>query len=158
MRTARLNPPVSCRPGLLTSMVLLAACSIVPAFASDPPAATLPAWKQLSAAQREQLIAPVRERWNAEPERRARMLEHAQRWQQMTPDQRRQARHGMQRWEHLNPEQRNQMRALFERMRALDPEQRRALKQRWRQMTPEQQRAWVEANPPRARPPAPPAE
>lgn len=153
MRTARPTPSASCR---LAVLVVLAAFSVAPALASNPPAAVLPAWEQLSAAQREQLIAPVRERWNAEPARRARMLQHAQRWQQLSPDQRREARHGLQRWEHLNPEQRHQMRALFERMRALDPQQRRALKQRWRQMTPEQQRAWVKANPPTARPLPPP--
>lgn len=155
VRNHPLYPFPSYRSALLA---LLAALSSAPALASDPPAATLPGWDQLSTAQREQLIAPVRERWNAEPEQRTRMLHHAQRWQQMTPEQRREARHGMQRWEHLNPEQRTQMRALFERMRGLDPEQRRALRQRWKQMTPEQQRAWVEANPPRARPLPPPAD
>ena len=122
LRTARFHPIASCRIALLA---LLAAFSTAPAFASDPPAATLPAWEQLSAAQREQLIGPVRERWNAEPAQRARLLRHAQRWQQMTPDQRQHARHGMQRWERLNPDQRTQMRALFERMRGLPPEQRR---------------------------------
>ena len=154
MRTARLHPIASRRIALLA---LLAAFAIGPALASDPPAQALPAWEQLTAAQREQLIAPVRERWNSEPAQRARLLQHAQRWQQLTPDQRRHARHGMQRWEHLNPEQRTRMRALYERMRGLDPDQRRALKLRWKQMTPEQQRAWVEANPPKARPLPPPA-
>lgn len=155
MRTARFHPFVSCRFAMLA---LLAALSIAQAFAADPPAGTLPAWDQLGAAQREQLIAPVRERWNAEPAQRARMLQHAQRWQQMTPDQRQDARHGMRRWEHLNPEQRTQMRALFERMRGLPPEQRSALKQQWKQMAPEQRRAWVQANPPKARPLPPQAD
>lgn len=154
MRTTRLHPIAFRRIALLA---LLGAFAIAPAMASDPPAQELPAWDQLSAAQRELLIAPVRDRWNAEPTQRARLLKHAQRWQQLTPDQRRHARHGMQRWEHLNPEQRTQMRALYERMRGLDPDQRRALKLRWKQMTPEQQRAWVEANPPKARPLPPPA-
>lgn len=155
MRTARFRPLPSCRVAMLA---LLAALSTAPAFASDPPSATLPAWDQLNDAQREQLIAPVRERWNAEPEQRARMLQHAQRWRQMTPDQRRHARHGMQRFEHLSPEQRMQMRALFEQTRGLPPQQREALKQRWRQMTPEQRRAWVQAHPPKARPLPPPAD
>ena len=152
MRTARFH---NSRIALLA---VLATFSAAPAFASDPPAATLPAWEQLSAAQREQLIAPVRERWDAEPAQRARMLRHAQRWQQMTPEQRREARHGMRRWEHLNPEQRVQTRALFERMRGLPPGQRSALKQQWKQMTPEQRRAWVQANPPKPRPVPPPAD
>lgn len=139
-------------------LVLLSAMAGAPAFASDPPSATLPAWEQLSAAQREQLIAPVRERWNAEPEQRARMLQHAQRWRQMTPEQRRGARHGMRRFEHLSTEQRAQMRALFERTRGLPPQQREALKQKWRQMTPEQRRAWAQAHPPKPQPLPPPAD
>ena len=150
MRTARLHPTASWRH--VAALALLAAFSAAPVFASEPPAATLPAWDQLSTAQREQLTAPVRERWDAEPEQRARMLQHAQRWQQMTPEQRKGARHGMRRWEHLNPEQRTQMRALFERMRGLAPEQRIALKRQWKQMTPEQRRALVQENPPKSEP------
>lgn len=139
-------------PAVLTTLLIAA----VPAFAADPvvPAKPLPAWDQLTPQQRELLIAPVRERWNAQPDDRARMLERAQRWQQMTPEQRQRARHGMQRWEHMNPEQREQMRALYGKMRSLDDEQRKALKAQWRAMTPEQRRAWVQANP--ALPDAPP--
>lgn len=153
MRTARSRPFNFHRVALLA---LLAALSSAQAFASDPPQATLPAWDRLSPAQREQLIAPVRDRWNAEPEQRARMLLHAQRWREMTPDQRQDARHGLKRWEHLNPEQRAQMRALFERSRGLPQHKREELKKRWRQMTPEQRRAWVQAHPakPQASPPA----
>jgi hypothetical protein len=41
-------------------------------------------------------------------------------------------------------------------MRGLAPEQRSALKRQWKQMTPEQRSAWVQANPPRPQPlPAP---
>jgi hypothetical protein len=155
MRTARLRSFHFARVAL---MALLAALSSAHAFASDPPQATLPAWEQLSPAQRDQLIAPVRERWNAEPAQRASMLQHAQRWRQMTPDQRQHARHGLKRWEHLNPEQRAQMRALFERSRGLPQQQREELKKRWRHMTPEQRRAWVQAHPPKARPSQPPAD
>src|SRR5690606_3598658 len=42
----------------------------------------LPQWDQLSEAQRATLIAPVRERWDAEPGQREAMLERARRWQQ----------------------------------------------------------------------------
>lgn len=124
-----------------------------PAFAAPPPppagasAANLPKWEQLSQAQREQLIAPMRDRWNNAPEERERMLEHARRWQQMSPDERQDARRGMKRWEHLNPEERGQMRALYGKMRGLDDNARRALMEKWRTMTPDQRRAWVQANP-----------
>lgn len=150
--------PMFLRPAL--ALALLA--SAIPAFAADPadpPAGTLPAWEQLTPAQREMLIAPVRERWNTQPDERARMLERAQRWQQMTPEQRKRARHGMQRWEHMSPEQREQMRALYAKMSTLDGEQRKALKAQWRAMTPDQRRAWVKANPaPADLPPPPPRD
>ncbi|MGO4778632.1 DUF3106 domain-containing protein, partial [Lysobacter sp. 2RAB21] len=129
------------------------------AWAAPPPpgpaaktAVNLPSWDQLSQAQREQLIAPMRDRWNSSPEERPRMLEHARRWQQMTPEERQDARRGMKRWEHLNPEERGQMRALFGHMRGLDDNARRALMEKWRTMTPEQRRAWVQANPPPPKP------
>lgn len=125
----------------LLPMLLAAA----PAVASEPQA--LPAWDQLSAEQREQLIAPTRERWNAEPEQRANLLERAQRWQQMTPEQRRHAHRGVKRWRHMSPEQRSEARALYARMRGLGEAERRALTGKWRAMTPEQRKAWVKANP-----------
>lgn len=125
----------------LLPMLLAAA----PTVAAAPQA--LPAWDQLSADQREQLIAPTRERWNVEPEQRAELLERAQRWQQMTPEQRKHAHRGVKRWRHMSPEQRTEARALYARMRGLDEAERQTLKARWRAMTPEQREAWVEANP-----------
>ena len=116
-----------------------------------PVAATsaLPAWEQLSPAQREILLAPLRERWNANPAERARMLEHATRWQALSPEQRKRAHRGLHRWERMDPQHRREMRALFGKMRQLSPEQRKALRAKWHAMTPEQRRAWVEANPPK---------
>lgn len=122
-----------------------------PTPAPEAPATPLPAWDQLSPAQRELLVAPVRERWNDNPDARARMYEHARRWQSMTPEQRQRARHGMQRWRHMDPEQRAQARALFDAMRGMTPEQRQALRGQWKTMTPAQRREWVERNPPRER-------
>ena len=117
---------------------------------AQPQTTPLPAWDQLSAEQRELLLAPVRERWNrSEPERRAHMLEHARRWQSMTPEQREHARHGMKRWRSLPPEQRQNARALFEHTRGMPEGERKALLERWKAMTPEQRKAWVEAHPPR---------
>lgn len=118
------------------------------ALAAPPPAATLPPWEQLTPAQRELLVAPIRERWNANAQTRTQLLEHAQRWQQLTPQQRARAHHGMRRWEHMEPRQREDMRALFHTMRDMNPEQRRVLRERWHVMTAQQRRAWVEANPP----------
>ena len=119
-------------------------CS-APALAATPPA-PLPAWEQLTPAQRALVIAPIRDRWNASPEARGRMYQHAQRWQQLTPQQRLAARHGMWKWQHMDPAQRESARALFHRMRDMTPEQRRALRDRWHAMTPQQRHDWVEAN------------
>ena len=118
--------------------------AIAPAAAAPP---SLPAWDQLTGAQREQLIAPIRARWNAEPEQRAHMLERAERWQQLSPDQRARAHQGVRRWKHMSPAQRDEARALYARMRTLDEDGRRALKAKWRAMTAAERKAWVAANP-----------
>lgn len=121
-----------------------------PAAVAAPAAqAALPAWEQLTDAQRELLVAPLRERWNASPGDRARMYRHAERWRAMTPEQRVRARRGLGHWEHMDPEQRREMRALFEKMRGMSPDQRKALRDRWHGMTAAERRAWVEANPPK---------
>lgn len=140
----------------------LAVAAVTPAFGATPvppPAppssAPLPAWEKLTPAQREQLIAPTRDRWNAAPEDRQRMLERAQRWTQMTPEQRRDARRGMKRWENLSPEQRDEIRELFRRTQGLPDAERYALKHKWLDMTPEQRRAWMQAHPAPADAPEP---
>lgn len=134
---------------LIVSVVLLCATPFAQAQTASPSA--MPSWERLSQAQREELTAPIRERWNREPGERARMLEHAKRWNTMSPDQRKHAHRGMQRFERMNPEKREQARAMFERMRNLPEAERRALRERWRQMTPEDRKQWIEANRPPAR-------
>jgi hypothetical protein len=113
----------------------------------------LPAWDQLTPAQRELLVAPLRERWDSNPGERARMYGHAERWHSMTPEQRARARRGLGHWEHMDPARRREMRALFEKMRTMSPEQRKALRDQWHGMTQAQRSAWVEANPPKDRDP-----
>lgn len=118
------------------------------AFAQAPTtAAQPPDWDQLTPAQRDALVAPLRERWNRNPGERTRMLERAQRWQAMPRDQRDRAGHGMQRWEHMSPEQRGEARALFHAMRGLDKDQRKAFLAQWRQKTPQQKAEWLKAHP-----------
>ena len=135
-------------------LALLLALAPLAASAQANAAADLPAWDQLTAEQRELLLAPVRERWNrSEPDRRAHMLEHARRWHAMTPEQREHARHGMKRWRNLPPEKRQQARALFEHTRSMPEAERRAMIQRWKAMTPEQRKGWVDAHPPQEQEP-----
>lgn len=111
-----------------------------------------PDWEQLSPAQREVLVAPLRDRYNSAPApQRQKMLRHGERWLAMSPAQRDQARKGMRRFEGMSPEQREQARALFGAMRGMPPAQRDALRERWRGMTAEQRRQWVRENPPAAR-------
>ncbi len=134
---------MSSRPFLLA---LVLAAAPLAAMAQSP--APLPAWEQLTPAQRELLLAPVRERWNnSSPEKRRHLLEHAERWRTMTPEQRSHARHGMKRWQDMPPEKREQARALFEHIRPLPEAERKAMLERWKAMTPEQRKAWVEAHP-----------
>jgi len=129
---------------IATAFALVLAAGAV--LASPPAQTALPAWEQLTPAQRELVIAPLRDRWNADPQMRARLFQHAQRWQQLTPEQRARMRHGLGKWEHMDPQQREAMRTLFHKMRDLTPGQRATLREQWRAMTPQQRRDWVEAN------------
>ncbi len=122
-------------------LVLLLAAGLPLAAHAEP----LPAWEQLTEQQRQHLLAPVRERWNAaSPEQRQRMYDRARRWEALSPDQRRQAREGMNRFERMSPQQREQARVLFQQMRAMTPAQRDELRARWKQMSAQQRREWVE--------------
>jgi Protein of unknown function (DUF3106) len=107
-------------------------------------AAQAPEWERLTPAQRDAVMAVVRERWNANPRQRAQMLQHAERWQRMTPEQRQRAQKGERRWQQMSPEQRKQARAKFDQGRHLPPEQRAALRERLKAMTPEQRREWLQ--------------
>ncbi|WP_159017173.1 DUF3106 domain-containing protein [Cognatiluteimonas profundi] len=125
---------------------LLLALLAGPAFAGQP--LTLPPWDGLTPAQRDMLVAPLREHWNADPLARPRLMQRAQRWQQLTPEQRARAHHGFDRWQSMDPAKRQTMRALFHAMRGMSPAQRQTLRQQWQAMTPAQREAWVQAHAP----------
>lgn len=138
---------------IIVSLILLAllvpgAALSGPPAPTPPDAPTLPAWDQLSDAQREVLLATVRDRWNDNPDHRAHMYERAQRWSHMTPDERNRAQRGVRRWQHMDPSQRGQARAIYERMKTMSSEERSALRDRWKTMTPAQRDAWVKQAPP----------
>ena len=115
--------------------------------AAAPPstqrAAQAPEWERLTPAQREAVLAVVRERWNADPGQRTRMLQHAERWQRMTPEQRQRAKAGQRRWEEMSPEQRKHARSKFEQRRNLPPGQRAPLREQLKAMPKEQRREWI---------------
>lgn len=149
-------------PALLLASML--AAGPAPAEDDAPP---LPAWEQLDQAQRDALVAPLRDRWNRDPDERARMYQRALRWQAMPPEERARAHRGLHRWERMDPAKRAQVRALFERtrgmpraqrreafalfqaMREMTPAERDALRRQWPQMTPGQRDAWMEENGPK---------
>jgi len=143
---------------LIRTTVFALSLAVMPmlAFAQATPAdAQYPEWDQLTPAQRDALVAPLRERWNTNPGERVRMLERAQRWQSMPREQRERARHGMQRWEGMSPEKRREARALFHAMRGMGPDQRKAFLADWRAKTPQQRSDWLKAHPlPPRQPPA----
>lgn len=132
----------------LLALSLLAASTLAPAFAqSAGTQPALPTWDQLTPAQRELLIAPTRDRWNREPERRQQFMDFAQRWQSLPPGQRSDARRGMQRWDSMTPQQRDQARAVYHATRDMDHDARRAFMENWRTLTPQQKADWVKAHP-----------
>jgi hypothetical protein len=102
-----------------------------------------PEWDRLSPAQREAIVAVMRERWDSNPHERARMLQHAERWRQMSPEQRRNAQSGQRRWQQMSPEQRREARAAFEQGRGLPPAERAALREKLKAMTPDERREWL---------------
>ena len=151
-----MNCPHRCLNVLYTTLLAvagMASASVIlvgSASAQTPPDARPPQaipqppeWERLSPAQRDALIAVMRERWNTEPQQRTRMLQHAERWKQMTPEQRKRAHKGQRRWDQMSPEQRQHARAKFELGRDLPPEQRAALREQLKAMTPEQRREWM---------------
>ncbi|AOH37311.2 DUF3106 domain-containing protein [Luteimonas sp. JM171] len=131
-----------------TAFTIILAGSLFAAPALAQPGAPLPEWDQLTPAQRDALVSTVRDRWNDAPERRERMLRHAERWQQMTPEERRSAHHGMKRWRDMSPERRERARAIYQRMRELPPEERAAMRERWKDMSAQERRAWLEQEQP----------
>jgi hypothetical protein len=108
----------------LPALLLLACAGSAFAQSTPAPPPALPEWDQLTPQQRETLIAPLRDRWNDSTDERARMYEHALRWQAMTPQQRELARRGMHRFEHMDPQQRRDAKVLFVKMRGMSAEQR----------------------------------
>ena len=132
---------------LMLTLVLLLAPAFAMAQNKPVSPAPLPEWDQLSSAQRDVLIAPLRDRWNNSPDERARLYERARRWKTMPVDARQRAHHGMQRWERMSPEQRQHAKSLFHAMRDMDKSERKAFLEKWHAMTPQQRDEWVAAHP-----------
>lgn len=116
-----------------------------------PEGVSVPTWDQLTPAQQKS-VERLRERWDTLPaSQRVMALERAERrarWAAMTPEQRERIREGMRNYRDLPPELRETMRESMRAMRALPEAERRELFAKWRALSPEQRRAWLEAGGP----------
>ncbi|MGY0506001.1 DUF3106 domain-containing protein [Luteimonas sp. e5] len=156
-----MNPARMFSPLLITLLMTSAA---LPLRAQETPVGN---WNSLSAEQRELLIQPLRERWDAaDAEKRQRMYRHAQRWREMPVEERARARRGHDRFGQLTAEQQQQLRVLYDKTRDLPYEERRqalvlfhvmrkmpaaereALRQRWGRMNAAERDAWMQENAP----------
>ncbi|PIQ37838.1 MAG: hypothetical protein COW59_05025 [Lysobacterales bacterium CG17_big_fil_post_rev_8_21_14_2_50_64_11] len=141
------------RHWLQCAVLSLALAFAVHAQEASP--AQMPRWEQLSPAQREALSTPLRERWNqAAYEQRLRWLRQAERWQNLSPEDRKAARDGLRAYRKADPQTREKLRDVFQNLRNASPEQRAALREKWRSLSPEQRKRWLDAGGPgRASPP-----
>jgi hypothetical protein len=118
-----------------------------------PDSVVAPSWSQLDAQQQSDL-RPFADRWDRIPPwRRVRILERYRRWQGMPPEKRRAMREGLANYERMSPEQRWKIRRSIHAVRALPREQQLELRARWRTLTPEQRKAWLDAGGPGIAPP-----
>lgn len=122
--------------------------------AQSAPPGEIPRWEQLSPQQREALSTPLRERWNqAAYEQRLRWLRQAERWQNLSPDERIAARQGMRAYRKADPQTREKLRDVFQNLRNASPAERTALREKWRSLSPEQRKQWLDAGGPGRAPP-----
>lgn len=124
--------------------------------ATVPAGVVVPSWDELSPEQRKHLARHAQD-WDTLPaSRRVHALERAERrarWEAMPPEQRERLRQGMRNYRDMSPEQREQARQAMRVMHGLPAQQREALKKKWRSMSPEQRRAWLETGGPGISPP-----
>ena len=144
------------RPSLGAPLALLLALASARACASPtqpPPGVRVPAWRELS-AQQQQDLAPFAGRWDRMPAwRRVQLLERYQRWTQLPPVRQAQLRAGERNFRAMTLPQRERMRRAFRAVRALPPAEQQRLRAIWRDMSPEQRRDWLERGGPGITPP-----
>jgi hypothetical protein len=118
-----------------------------------PQGVRVPAWKQLSPAQRRDL-ARLADRWDTMPaSRRVAILERWQRWQSIPPEQRETLRRGERNFQSMPAPLRAQMRRSLAAVAELPPAEQRRLRATWRSLSPELRREWLERGGPGFAPP-----
>src|SRR5688572_20130823 len=134
----------------------LVAISIVLLALAGPAGAQGVAWDDLSDAQ-QRLLAPHQQRWaELEPQRQQQIARGAERWLEMnrgdraqaqdrfeiwrgmSDEQRAAARQRYQEFRRLPPDDRDRLIDTYRRSRIMPPERQNALRQRFRELTPEQ--------------------
>jgi len=100
-------------------------------------------WDQMQPARQHRLAEHALHWANLSPERQQQIRERLTRWMQMTPAQRRQLRENARVFHNLTPAERAKVSKAFRKFQSLPPAERRALRERWRTMTPEQRRRWA---------------
>lgn len=109
-----------------------------------PDGVRVPAWHELTDAQRSDL-ADFADRWDRLPaSRRVAILERHARWQQASPETRHRIREGQRVFRRMSPEQREAMRRSMAVLRALPVEEQRELRRLWRAMTPSERGRWLD--------------
>lgn len=68
--------------------------------------------------------------------------EGEQRWRKMTPEQREQARERYEHFKQLPADEQARIRERYEHFNQLPPEQRKALREQWNKMSPEERKAF----------------
>ena len=116
-----------------------------------PPPADVPRWADLS-PDRQQRLERLRDRWEAmPPAKRVRVLHRLQRhdrWLAHDPAERERLRAGARNFREMPPALKATMRASFVALQRLPEAEREALQARWRALSPEARRAWLEAGGP----------
>lgn len=127
--TARLLAWTTFTAALLAGPVAsFAQSAIAPATrpAAASPTSAGPAWNSLSNADRAAL-APLERDWTSiEPDRKAKWLEIAAKFQKMPPDEQRRVQERMTEWTRLSPTERGRARMSFQEAKQLSPEKRQA--------------------------------
>ena len=116
-----------------------------------PPPADVPRWADLT-PDRQRRLAHLRDRWEAmPPAKRVRVLHRLQRhdrWLALDPAERERLRAGARNFREMPPALKATMRASFVALQRLPEAERGPLLARWRSLSPEARRAWLEAGGP----------
>lgn len=125
-----------------------------------PDGVSVPTWDELS-TERQASLARMKEDWDTMPASRRVMalerLERRARWDALPEEERDRLREGARNFHDLTPELKDRMRASMQAMHDLPEPERRKLFERWRGLSPEQRRTWLESGGPGISP-APPGD